>query len=456
MEQQPEAAANERRDRRLRAVGLLTPRSFSRSRSRSPSGHDNEDEDDGDNGHALGRPAGEGRDSGGEPSLVRETAPARAEELEWARQRARKESEDRRLAEPRKAVIVKLSDDLKKLSRPVFAFDRAGSREAIVTHPGHDDGEAQDLRYELEYEAQKRVAQYEHLTLGTVWMTPAYLIYLAADTDLPALMKLFYHINPPYGVDLEMYLDIKVVATYFAGPETMEAARLMELVDDGVGFFQQYATTPEKARFLDLPALALLRITAMALRNGDISYHSRGSHPRVRIEGGSRYNLTLEMSRFHLGRMMELVRYLPERGFCCFLAGLCTGTTYNQGADRDFTNFLHTFILNVQLIADGKLDEFTFHGCTEHPSSSFGAQGSLRLVRVFDEKIQYVDRKHMATLGEVLWEFFQLLTSRPFTPKYYSAEPIAADSTLGRRLLDLRDARKADGEVEAALAGEAL
>ena len=455
MEQQPEAAANERRDRRLRAVGLLTPRSFSRSRSRSPSGHDNEDGDDGANGHALSRPAGEGRDSGGEPSLVRETAPARAEELEWARQRARKESEDRRLAEPRKAVIVKLSDDLKKLSRPVFAFDRAGSREAIVAHPGCD-GEARDLRCELEYEAQKRVAQYEHLTLGTVWMTPAYLIYLAADTDLPALMKLFYHINPPYGVDLEMHLDIKVVATYFAGPQTMEAARLMELVDDGVGFFQQYATTPEKARFLGLPAVALLRITAMALRNGDISYHSRGSHPRVRIEGGSRYNLTLEMSRFHLGRMMELVRYLPERGFCCFLAGLCTGTTYNQGADRDFTNFLHTFILNVQLIADGKLDEFTFHGCTEHPSSSFGAQGSLRLVRVFDEKIQYVDRKHMATLGEVLWEFFQLLTSRPFTPKYYSAEPIAADSLLGRRLLDLRDARKADGEVEAFFDREAL
>ena len=75
-------------------------------------------------------------------------------------------------------------------------------------------------------------------------------------------------------------------------------------------------------------------------------------------------------------------------------------------------------------------------------------------MRVFDEKIQYVDRKHMATLGEVLWEFFQLLTSRPFTPKYYSAEPIAADSLLGRRLLDLRDARKADGEVEAALVGE--
>ena len=70
-------------------------------------------------------------------------------------------------------------------------------------------------------------------------------------------------------------------------------------------------------------------------------------------------------------------------------------------------------------------------------------------MRVFDEKIQYVDRKHMATLGEVLWEFFQLLTSRPFNPKYYRAEPTAADSTLGRRLRDLRDARKADEVVEA-------
>ena len=456
MEQQPEA--NERSGRPPLARLPHPTRSFSRSRSRSPSGRDDEDGDDGANGHALSRPAGEGRDSGDEPSPIRETAPACAEEREWARERARKESEDRRLAEPRKAVIVDLSDDLKKLSRPAFAFDRAGSREAIVTHPGCD-GDALNLHCKLEYEAQKRDVLYDHLTLGTVWMTPAYLIYLAADTDLPALMKLFYHINPPYGVDLEMHLDIKVVATHFAGPETMEAARLMELVDNGVGFFQQYATTPEKARFLDLPAVALLRITAMALRNGDISYHSRGSHPHVRIEGGSRYNLTLEMSRFHLGRMMELVRYLPERGFCCFLAGLCTGTTYNHlllGADREFTNFLHTFILNVQLIADGKLDEFTFHGCTQHPSSSFGAQGSLRLVRVFDEKIQYVDRKHMATLGEVLWEFFQLLTSRPFTPKYYSAEPIAAHTILGRRLRDLRDARKADGEVEAFFDREAL
>ena len=40
--EQPEAA-NTRRDRRLRAVGLLTPRSVSRSRSRSPSGRDDED-----------------------------------------------------------------------------------------------------------------------------------------------------------------------------------------------------------------------------------------------------------------------------------------------------------------------------------------------------------------------------------------------------------------------------
>ena len=77
-------------------------------------------------------------------------------------------------------------------------------------------------------------------------------------------------------------------------------------------------------------------------------------------------------------------------------------------------------------------------------------------MRVLDEKIQYVDRKLMGTLGELLWEFFQLLTSRPFDPKYYSAEPIETDSTLGWRLRDLRDARKADGEVEAFFDREAL
>ena len=67
----------------------------------------------------------------------------------------------------RKAVIVDLPDDLKKLSCPVFACDPPGSREAIVTHPGCD-GDA-PLRCKLEYEAQKRDAQYEHLTLGTLW-----------------------------------------------------------------------------------------------------------------------------------------------------------------------------------------------------------------------------------------------------------------------------------------------
>jgi len=196
----------------------------------------------------------------------------------------------------RQAVVVDLPDGL-KLSRPVFAFDRAGSREAIVTHPGHDDGEAQDLRYELEYEAQKRDAQYEDLTLGTVWVTPAYLFSLAADSELPVLMKLMDRISIG-GVDLDVHLDIEVVASYFAGPETMEAARLMKFVDDGVGFFQQYATTPEKARFLDLPAVALLRIHAVALQDvgrfagpeervkdwGDIHYESSASSENIRIE----------------------------------------------------------------------------------------------------------------------------------------------------------------------------
>ena len=74
MEQQPEAATE--RSGRLLARLPHPTRSFSRSRSRSPSGRD-----DDANMYALSRPAGEGRDSGDEPSPVRETAPTtRAEE----------------------------------------------------------------------------------------------------------------------------------------------------------------------------------------------------------------------------------------------------------------------------------------------------------------------------------------------------------------------------------------
>ena len=315
-------------------------------------------------------------------------------------------------------------------------------------------------------------------------MTPAYLIYLAADSDLPALMKLMKHVAF-FGdyLDLDVHLDIEVVASYFAGPETMEAARLTELVDYGVERFQQYATTPEKARFLSLPSLALLRVTAMALQDvtpqslfGEISYRSRECDPEnIRIDfpappGYCRSRFCVQISRFHLGRMMQLVRDLPERGFACFLAGIGTPTTHYQGADRDFTNFLHTFILTVQLIADRKLDEFTFRGFL-----SFDSQRSDQIARLarnehreFDEKSHYLDRKHMATLGKLLWEFFQLLTSWPFDPTYYRADcdtqkaPEAAVRDTIREAAfeaDLRDARRAvervAGEVWARLAGEA-
>ena len=78
MEQQP-AAANEGIGRLgLKAPGIRLV--VGGSRSRSPSGHD-DDDDVNVNGHALRRTAGEGCDSGDEPSPVRETAPTtRAEE----------------------------------------------------------------------------------------------------------------------------------------------------------------------------------------------------------------------------------------------------------------------------------------------------------------------------------------------------------------------------------------
>ena len=432
MEQQP-AAATERSSRPLVRLPHST-RSFSRSRSRSPS---RDDDDDGAKGNALSRPAGDGGDSGGEPSPVRETAPARAEEPTAL--------SPSRLDALRRLVIVRMTEEQRGEYGPVYeSCDAAG---------------------------------------GLVSVTPAYLIYVAEDSDLPALMKLMDRINPTGGVNLDVHLDIEVVASYFAGPETMEAARLTELVDYGVERFQQYATTPEKARFLSLPSLALLRVTAMALQDvtpqslfGEISYRSRECDPEnIRIDfpappGYCRSRFCIQISRFHLGRMMQLVRDLPERGFACFLAGIGTPTTHYQGADRDFTNFLHTFILTVQLIADRKLDEFTFRGFL-----SFDSQRSDQIARLarnenreFDEKSHYLDRKHMATLGKLLWEFFQLLTSWPFDPTYYRADcdtqkaPEAAVRDTIREAAfeaDLRDARRAvervAGEVWARLAGEA-
>ena len=431
MEQQQPAAANERSGRPLVRLPHST-RSFSRSRSRSPSRHDDEDEGDGANGHA---PSGsEGRDSADEPSPVHATAPTRAAEGPTGLSPSR-------LDALRRLAIVKMTEEQRGEYGPVY-----------------------------------------ELCDASVWVTPAYLIYVAEDSDLPALMKLMDRINPTGGVNLDVHLDMKVVASCFAGPETMEAARLTELVDYGVERFQQYATTPEKARFLSLPSMALLRVTAMALQDvrpqslrGEISYQSWECDPEnIRIDwpappGYSRSRFCVQISRFHLGRMMQLVRDLPERGFACFLAGIGTPTTHYQGADRDFTNFLHTFILTVQLIADRKLDEFTFRGFL-----SFDSQRSYQIARFahnenreFDEKSHYLDRKHMATLGKLLWEFFQLLTSRPFDPTYYRADCDAqkAQAAVGDTIMeaafeaDVRDAQRAvervAGEVWARLAGEA-
>ena len=74
----------------------------------------------------------------------------------------------------------------------------------------------------------------------------------------------------------------------------------------------------------------------------------------------------------------------------------------------------------------------------------------------------------MATLGKLLWEFFQLLTSHPFDPTYYRADCDAqkAQAAVGDTIMeaafeaDVRDAQRAvervAGEVWARLAGEAL
>ena len=383
MEQQ-QPAANERSSRPLVRLPHST-RSFSRSRSRSPSRHDDED---GANGNALSRPAGWG-DSGDEPSHLLGTAPVSAEEPGALL----------RFHDLQQAAIVHLPLDHEDLFLPV----------------------------------------HESLSLSTVCMTPAYLIYLAADSDLPALMKLMKHVAF-FGdyLDLDVHLDIEVVASYFAGPETMEAARLMELVDYGVDRFQQWASMSEKNRWLDLPALALLRIHAMVLQDvggphniddymGGLFYESP---PLADVRPELlwlRWSLTsfrkVQIDRSDLGRMIQLIKedfFAPRRGFMSFFKfGPRQKFEASEGPDRDFTNFLHTFIRNVRMLADNNIDESAFIGFKDYPHQTAERRRVIDHHCGFDETIYYVHRKHIATLGELLQECWQLAASRPFDPKYY-------------------------------------
>ena len=394
MEQQP-AAATERSSRPLVRLPHST-RSFSRSRSRSPS---RDDDDDGANGNALSRPAG-GGDSGDELSHLLGTVPVRAEEPEAPRAlRSTPTSELLRFHDLQQAAIVHLPLDHEDLFLPV----------------------------------------HESLSLSTVCMTPAYLIYLAADSDLPALMKLMKHVAF-FGdyLDLDVHLDIEVVASYFAGPETMEAARLMELVDYGVDRFQQWASMSEKNRWLDLPALALLRIHAMVLQDvggphniddymGGLFYESP---PLADVRPELlwlRWSLTsfrkVQIDRSDLGRMIQLIKedfFAPGRGFMSFLKfGPRQKFEASEGPDRDFTNFLHTFIRNVRMLADNNIDESAFIGFKDYPHQTAERRRVIDHHCGFDETIYYVHRKHIATLGELLQECWQLAASRPFDPKYY-------------------------------------
>ena len=281
-----------------------------------------------------------------------------------------------------------------------------------------------------------------------VYMTPAYLIYVATDSDLPRLIKLMAHVFPG-GIELDAHLNLSAVAS-LAGPETMDVYSLNKLIRYGLDQFTDYrASMSEKASEewrLDIQAFALLRLHAMAFQNvgfkpslsNDDCYirhrFDRSWDPEVlaficdkTLRTGP---LHVFVHTFYLRRMIRLVKEFlqPRRGFTLFLAN---GRIDGQGqmyADRDFINFLHTFMLNVQLIADRKLDEFCYYAFEHETTQAMWHHDRVseiwRSIKGlpelgFNEKLHYVHQKHVITLGELLQEFFQLATYRPFEPKYY-------------------------------------
>ena len=404
MEQQP-AAATERSSRPLVRLPHST-RSFSRSRSRSPS----RDDDDDANGQSLSGVFVDRVVCSSTAVFVHETEPTR-----WA---ALSPSERRELAIVRWTAVGAV-DDLKGWD-PV---ELLGDRGKIVAY-----------------------------------MTPAYLIYVATDFDitfpvdgefyLPQLISLMAHVFPG-GIELDAHLNLSAVAS-LAGPETMDVYSLNKLIRYGLDQFTDYrASMSEKASEewrLDIQAFALLRIHAMAFQNvgfkpslsNDDCYirhrFDRSWDPEVlaficdkTLRTGP---LHVFVHTFYLRRMIRLVKEFlqPRRGFTLFLAN---GRINGQGqmyADRDFINFLHTFMLNVQLIADRKLDEFDYYAFEHETTQAMWHHERVseiwRSIKGlpelgFNEKLHYVHQKHVITLGELLQEFFQLATYRPFEPKYY-------------------------------------
>ena len=394
MEEQP-AAVNERSGRPLVRLPHST-RSFSRSRSRSPS----RDDDDGANGQSLSGVFVDRVVCSSTAVFVHETEPTR-----WA---ALSPSERRELAIVRWTAVGAV-DDLKGWD-PV---ELLGDRGKIVAY-----------------------------------MTSAYLIYVATDSDLPRLIKLMAHVFPG-GIELDAHLNLSAVAS-LAGPETMDVYSLNKLIRYGLDQFTDYrASMSEKASEewrLDIQAFALLRIHAMAFQNVGFKPSRSNDDCYIRHRFDRSWDpeilaficdktlrtgpLHVFVHTFYLRRMIRLVKKFlqPRRGFTLLLANGCINGQGQMYADRDFINFLHTFMLNVQLIADRKLDGFDYYAFEHETTQAMWHHERVseiwRSIKGlpelgFNEKLHYVHQKHVITLGELLQEFFQLATYRPFEPKYY-------------------------------------
>ena len=214
---------------------------------------------------------------------------------------------------------------------------------------------------------------------------PAHLIYLVPDDDLSALLKLLDKAN---GLHLDKSLQLGTLARA-AGPETMDPSRLFKLVDAVFASLAQRSPLRNGPLLLDdgqhltfdaLKACALLRVHAHAFQDVRICSDDLFASGRMRYLSGEYYSFDVAgdvtvsdsdaigfycgtndarvvMPRSHLRLMIGMIKEAVFVG-----SGFRRHLYYHSSPQ--FINFLHTFILTAEQIADGNLDQFTFqiHG----------------------------------------------------------------------------------------------
>ena len=253
---------------------------------------------------------------------------------------------------------------------------------------------------------------------------PAHLIYLVPDDDLSALLKLLgkYTLGKVNGtIYLDTYLQLgKLVEA--AGPETMEASQLIKLVDTNFATLTQRSQLRNGSILLDdgqhLPweavqACALLRVHAYAFQDVRICSNDRFASDRMIYC----HNSIHSTDRFAFSHCGTNVRVVSDRRIIKIMIGMIKEAVFVGSGFRrhlyhhcssQFINFLHTFILAVEQIADGNLDRFTFqiHG------DGF-ARITENLVDIREAGRYYFGHHmHVVALGELLQDVWQIHRSK--------------------------------------------